>query len=190
MPGMVLLGLCWAGLPEAAEQQEASAAIKYGDFATAHRLLAPAAEAGDAEALYLLGTLHANGEGVKADLARAQQLFRVAAAKGHAAAQLQLQSMQQLGLLAPQAPPPDAAWRVQLATVLREGAGEAEWKRLKRLYREELADLSLSVLPYSSATGDTLYRVQAGPLSEEAARALCQALKDRQKTCRVIRPSE
>ena len=192
--GPILAGLMLAsvaGDARAADIDPATAAIKRGDFGAAHHALAPLVETGNAEALYLLGTLYANGEGVTADLAQAQKLFRAAVDKGHGAARQQLQAMQQLGLMAPvTGPAAGGGWRVQLATVLNQGAGDAEWRRLRRLYREELAGLSLAVLPFSSAAGDTLYRVQAGPLSEEAARTLCQNLKDRQQTCRLIRPAD
>ncbi|MBM3492069.1 MAG: SEL1-like repeat protein [Alphaproteobacteria bacterium] len=187
----LMLAAGFAAAPAvAAEHQMATSKIKQGDFAAAHRLLAPLVEAGDAEAIYLLGTLHANGEGVPTDLGRARELFQAAADKGHLGAQQQLQAMRQLGLITPPGGAAPGGWRVQLATVLHETAGEAEWRRLRRLYREELAALSLSVLPFNSAAGDTLYRIQAGPLTEGAARALCQTLKERQQTCRLIRPSE
>lgn len=64
----VLLG----SVLDAAEQDEEAA-----------RYLALAVAQGDAEGAYLLAALHAAGEGVPRDPARARQLFELAAAKGH-----------------------------------------------------------------------------------------------------------
>lgn len=54
-----------------------------GDYATAVSDWQGPAEHGDADALFNLGQAYKLGRGVKADLARAEQLFGQAAAKGH-----------------------------------------------------------------------------------------------------------
>lgn len=54
-----------------------------GDYALAIREWQPPAERGDADALFNLGQAYLHGRGVKADLARAENLFGRAASKGH-----------------------------------------------------------------------------------------------------------
>jgi cell division protein FtsN len=54
-----------------------------GDYSLAVREWQPLAEQGDSDALFNLGQAHKLGRGVKADLAKAENLFGRAAAKGH-----------------------------------------------------------------------------------------------------------
>ncbi len=63
------------------------AAYERQDYALARKEWEPAAEHGDARALFGLGTLYHRGDGVRADPRMAARLFRVAADKGHAEAQ-------------------------------------------------------------------------------------------------------
>ena len=69
--------------PAAAGQQEdADAAVKRRDYATALRLIRPLAEQGDASAQYNLGVFYDNGLGVSQDHVRALMWFNLAAAQG------------------------------------------------------------------------------------------------------------
>ncbi|MBN8281249.1 MAG: sel1 repeat family protein, partial [Gammaproteobacteria bacterium] len=66
------------------------AAARRGDFAAAARIWEALAVNGDARAQYNLGYLHANGQGVPRDYARALQWYTRAASQGFAAAQFNL----------------------------------------------------------------------------------------------------
>ena len=57
-------------------------AYQRGDYAEARAAWTPLALAGDAEAQYYLGHLHAEGEGVVRDLGQALRWFRAAAEQG------------------------------------------------------------------------------------------------------------
>ena len=65
-----------AGFPAAIE------AYDQGDYATAFAESRVVAEAGDADAQYMLGYLYARGEGVAADLVQAWKWFALAAGQG------------------------------------------------------------------------------------------------------------
>jgi TPR repeat protein len=74
----VLLGL-WALPASAQDMRSASDALKRGQWELARQILAPLAEAENADAQYALGTLYANGDGVAANMARARRCSRSAA---------------------------------------------------------------------------------------------------------------
>ena len=69
---------------------EAVAAYKLGDFATALRGFRSYAAQGDASAQFNLGLMYDNGKGVPENDAEALRWYRLAAVQGHAAAQLNL----------------------------------------------------------------------------------------------------
>jgi TPR repeat protein len=77
-------------VPMAGPLEDAVAANKAGDYATAMSLLRPLAEQGDANAQYGVGALYWNGHGVTADAIEALKWFRLAAAQKHAEAQLDI----------------------------------------------------------------------------------------------------
>ena len=191
---VVLLGL-WALPASAQDMRSAADALKRGQWALALQILAPLAEAENADAQYALGTLYANGDGVAPNMARAEQLWRQAAQKGHARAREQLAFLRATG-----APPATAAastgnpaggpeqWRVQIATVPTPESAQREFRRLARQYGEILAGTDLVAPLFTLPDGGQLVRVQAGPVSEERARDICAKLRDLNAGCRVIRP--
>lgn len=61
----------------------AERAFQQQDYAKALDELSPLVRDGDAEALYLLGVMTRDGQGVKADTTEAQRLFESAARQGH-----------------------------------------------------------------------------------------------------------
>lgn len=69
--------------PVAASVADGVQKWKNGDYKEAVILWLPAAARGDAHALFNLGLAHRQGRGVPKDLARAEDFFRRAAAKGH-----------------------------------------------------------------------------------------------------------
>ncbi len=61
---------------------DATAAYKRGDYATALKLIRPLAEQGNVAAEYNLATMYYNGSGTRRDYAEAMKWFRQAADKG------------------------------------------------------------------------------------------------------------
>ena len=78
----ILLGLRFATPVMAGPLEDANAAIKRRDYATALRLIRPLAEQGDANAQYNLGVFYDNGLGVQQDKVRAYMWFSLSAAQG------------------------------------------------------------------------------------------------------------
>ena len=70
--------------------EDAVAANKEGDYATAMSLLRPLADQGDSYAQFGVGALYWNGHGVTADTQEALKWFRLAAAQNNAEAQLNI----------------------------------------------------------------------------------------------------
>src|SRR6266508_100629 len=77
-PGGGVVRPAWAGL------DEALAAYKRGDYATALREVRPLAERGDTRAQVALGALYEKGKGVPQDYTEAVKWYRRAAEQGDA----------------------------------------------------------------------------------------------------------
>lgn len=75
-----------SGQPAVAETRLGLAAYNRGDFAAAANLWRAEADAGDAEAAYLVGVLYRHGVGVRRDKALAVAYLEKAKAEGHAQA--------------------------------------------------------------------------------------------------------
>lgn len=87
----LLLGWCVAGQADnAARLAEAAALAQAGNFAPAWCIWEELAEQDDVEALFNMGWLYRNGQGVARDDARARDLWERAGSKGHAEAQMAL----------------------------------------------------------------------------------------------------
>ena len=82
----VLLVLSFAEPAAAGPLEDADAALKRRDYATALRFIRPLAEQGDASAQYNLGVLYDNGLGVPQDKVRAYMWFTLSAAQGRGGA--------------------------------------------------------------------------------------------------------
>ena len=78
----IILGLSFATPAAAGSLEDADAALKRRDYATAVRLNRPLAEQGNANAQYNLGTFYDNGLGVPLDKVRAYMWFSLSAAQG------------------------------------------------------------------------------------------------------------
>ena len=78
----IILILGFAAPAAAGRLEDADAAFKRRDYATAVRLIRPLAEQGDANAQYNLGVLYDNGLGVPQDKVRAYMWFTLSAAQG------------------------------------------------------------------------------------------------------------
>jgi len=90
--------LLTAGTVSASPLEDASAANKRGDYATALKTVQSLAAQGNAEAQNNLGQLYANGQGVPQDYSQARQWYEKAAAQGHALAQNNLAELYYAGL--------------------------------------------------------------------------------------------
>ncbi|MET0873765.1 MAG: hypothetical protein ABWX81_03080 [Pseudolabrys sp.] len=78
----VLLVLSFVEPVTAGPLEDADAALKRRDYASALRLIRPLAEQGDANAQYNLGVFYDNGLGVPQDKVRAYMWFNLSAAQG------------------------------------------------------------------------------------------------------------
>ena len=87
---VAVLVLVAAGMVQAAPFDDAVAAYKQGDYATAERGFRALALQGDASSQYNLGWMYANGQGVPKDDQQAVFWYRKAADQGHAKAQYNL----------------------------------------------------------------------------------------------------
>ena len=70
----------------AATMGEGLAAYQRGDYSSARTIVEPLANSGDSHAQYLLGRMHARGEGVLQDFVVAHQWLNLSAARGNAEA--------------------------------------------------------------------------------------------------------
>ena len=99
----VLFLLCFvAGTAVAGPFEDALAAHKRGDFATALRLFRPLANQGNANAQFNLGLIFEQGQGVPQDYVEAAKWYRLAADQGDAYAQTNLGFLYEKGQGVPQ----------------------------------------------------------------------------------------
>lgn len=178
-------------LPGVAAAQDIDAAwrlAKAGNGAAAVRELQPLAEQGNLPAQYALGAIYANGDGLGVDYRQAAHWFEQAAKRGHVEARRQLVFMRQIGLAEGATTGGSGTFRIQVATVTNEPDGVREWRRLQRRHPEALGSLEMSVVAFDTAEGGKLFRLQGGPLDEEAARSVCGRLREEGTTCLVLRP--
>lgn len=213
----ILVALLLVPIPALADLTAALTAIERRDFGTAARELGPLAKAGDAEAQYQLGTLYANGDGVPQDYDAAKALFSAAASQGNGRARRALEFLADIGAISWGAPPQrsvptvvgaaatggaavvptttgdaaapgGASFRLQLGTVLTEGGGTAEARRVARRFQAALAGTTVAAEPYQMASGDTVYRVVTPALPEPRARELCEQIRGENGHCLLINP--
>ncbi len=137
LAGLALIAVLCAGFtlgltaPAWAGQDEAAAAYKRGDYATAVRELRPLAEQGDAKAQHNLGVMYERGQGVPQDYAEAVRWYRKAAEQGFASAQYNLGVMYGKGQVVPQDYAKAVGWWRKAA---EQGVAEAQYN-LGQMYR-------------------------------------------------------
>ena len=91
--------------------------------------------------------------------------------------------------VAPLAPPNTGSYRLQLGALKTEEAAKSEWLKLQRQNSDVLGKLSLSVARVELGAKGTYYRIQAGPIADEAKAAQdCAALKSRKIACILVKP--
>jgi cell division septation protein DedD len=79
------------------------------------------------------------------------------------------------------------SYRVQLGALRSQEAADAQWTKLQKTFPDLLSALSLNVQKVDIAGKGTFFRVQAGALSESAAKELCDELKRRKAECIVVK---
>jgi uncharacterized protein len=77
-----ILIFCFVDVVAAGPLEDADAAVKKRDYATAARIIRPLAEQGDARAQYTLGVFYDNGLGVPQDRVTSYMWFDLSAAQG------------------------------------------------------------------------------------------------------------
>ena len=80
------------------------------------------------------------------------------------------------------APAADRPYAVQLGAYSSEAAAAADLARFSRDHADLLGDLKLRILP-PAAGAQPLWRLRAGPLTEEAARGICVDLRSHAEEC-------
>jgi hypothetical protein len=90
LTGVIVVVLLSASSAKADDFDDAVAAHKRQDYATAFALMRPLADQGVAKAQYDLGFMYAEGQGVAQDYAEAARWYRLAADQGHVTAQFNL----------------------------------------------------------------------------------------------------
>lgn len=90
----------------------------------------------------------------------------------------------------PSPPPPPAApaagnYNIQVAALRSEEAAEREWARVQSGNRDLLGALTPRFQRISTDNG-VFFRVQGGPLTQDAARAVCDALTAKGQACLVV----
>ena len=78
----IILIFSFADIVAAGPLEDADAAVKKRDYATAVRIIRPLAEQGDARAQYTLGVFYDNGLGVQQDRIISYMWFDLSAAQG------------------------------------------------------------------------------------------------------------
>lgn len=78
--------------------------------------------------------------------------------------------------------------RIQLAAVRSREGAEREWQRLKTAHADLLGPLTLTVEKVDLGSKGIFYRVQGGPLTQQAAAEACAELKRRKAGCYVVGP--
>lgn len=68
------------------------------------------------------------------------------------------------------------SYYIQLGSVTSESGASSEWNKFKRAYSTQLEGLSYRVQRADLDRG-TFYRIQAGPISKESAKTLCDSIK-------------
>ncbi|HLB07814.1 MAG TPA: tetratricopeptide repeat protein [Alphaproteobacteria bacterium] len=153
--------------PAFADYQAGRDAYARGDYDTAFRELLPAAEAGDANAQFLVGSLVQSGQGTTLDLAAAAEWYRKAAEQGHAGAQGALGEMYFVGEGIAQDYDEAVGWFVKAA---EQGLTTAQ-HNLAVMYENGLGTVQDNVKSYMWFRIVSIYEPE-GPLQQSAAQNL------------------
>ena len=128
----MFLLLCGLALPAQADMQTGRTAFTNGQFVKAIENLTPAANAGNAEAEFLLGNIYMIGMGTTQNQTRGIEFYLRAALKGHPSAQLRLSRAYETGAGAKQDRLRAYVWS-RLATIGRAEGAADQANRLRDL---------------------------------------------------------
>ncbi|MGE5478317.1 MAG: SPOR domain-containing protein [Bacteroidales bacterium] len=78
-------------------------------------------------------------------------------------------------------------WLIQLGALRTAPDADKEWGRIQRANHDLLATLKPDVVRVELGEKGTFWRLRAGPLSEQAAKQLCNELKARNQGCIIAR---
>ena len=156
LTALALLLACAA--PAAAQTvDEGWAAFEDGDTKAAHEIWLELAEAGDAQAQYLVGYLHDDGIAAPHDLAAAARWYRLAAEQGHGYAQFALALLYADGIGVPRDPLEAYRWFMLAADTddyvdRRDAIAQADNVRLT-LSATEVAEAERLIRAWRAAKG-------------------------------------
>ncbi|MGE0093474.1 MAG: SPOR domain-containing protein [Alphaproteobacteria bacterium] len=86
-------------------------------------------------------------------------------------------------------PAKNGSYKVQIASVPSQELAEKEWAKAKAANSDLLGALTMSIQRADLGAKGIYYRVQAGPLADDAAaKTLCSSLQSRKIGCLVVRP--
>ena len=83
----------------------------------------------------------------------------------------------------------EGSYRIQLSAVRTQDAVAPEWARLKHHFPETLSALKMEATKTEVEGKGTFYRIEAGPLDQNGAKAACEHLRAQGLGCFVIKPS-
>ena len=90
--------------------------------------------------------------------------------------------------LPPKAAGAASSFRVQLGAVRSRDAAQKEWARIQKANGDLLGKLGLTVSQANLGDRGTFYRIQAGPVGDQAAASdLCAKLKARNVSCIIVK---
>ncbi len=78
--------------------------------------------------------------------------------------------------------------RIQVAAVRSREGAERGWRRLQKAHADVLGPLTLTVEKVDLGSKGIFYRIQGGPLTQQAAAEACAELKRRKTGCFVVGP--
>lgn len=90
---------------------------------------------------------------------------------------------------APAPKPAAGKFKIQIAAVRSEAAARAEWTRVQKRNQDLLGGLTMKTQQVDlGGSKGIFHRIQAGSVSEAAARDICAKLKSRKQACIVVKP--
>lgn len=81
---------------------------------------------------------------------------------------------------------PVGDYKIQIAALRSREAAEKEWKRVQAANKSVLGDLELSIEQVTTSNG-VFFRAQGGPLTQDAAKKACVALKAKGQGCLPVK---
>jgi hypothetical protein len=84
---------------------------------------------------------------------------------------------------------PTKGWRVQIASLRSEAAGNSTWVSLRKKHSDLFGKLSMRLVKADIKGRGIFYRLQAEPVADKAAASgLCQKARVRKIGCLIVRP--